>query len=573
MPSKKKAPPAPAVLLSEEDSTVTPTSSKQISAVTTCPANPVHDGVSNSGAADTLPHTKTVPLVRARGGGVRKKNKELLKEEKDEKDENIEGVAGHDGEAEDGKPPVMNTVVTRATSPPPTDTADMTSAIEMTEEHRLPQKTPRAKTARTTKSATSAGQKKATSSDTKEGTEPPVPVVRRGGKKGRIPAPPPLPNADDATATGSGSVRTTKYVFNAFESDNNRRLSKAYTSDDENVILRLNINNNCVDTAREDEDDSASCAPAALDETSYGLDDTLRPPIGCPKAFDEQAKSSFSSRPSVFEETEYIRCAKAAAALNNHHPTTTSSASPAFGPVMTTSGFQPGLARDTTDFVHSHPHQHLRQMRLLMEFEEKNKANEWPANTNVHCYWCCHRFHNHPYGIPLKYVNGRFSVQGCFCSLECATAYNFGNGGSLDEMWERYSMINMLAHRFREQRHRDHVESDHNKQEYRGGNLAMVRQAPHRLTLSMFGGHLSIEEFRAYCPSHRMTVVNFPPMMTLTQQVEEINDTDVQSTHKYVPIPSERIDRYQREIKLKRTKPLVNKNNTLINAMNIRYHS
>lgn len=385
----------------------------------------------------------------------------------------------------------------------------------------------------------------------------------------------------------NNAMKTTKFVFNAYDTTKHQQIAKSNTSDDENVILRLNVHDKDKDKCgtggtngqqqpeafRDDDEESSIMFDEGsfdADSQSYTYSSSAKKQMGkIPSAYDETSFSQFTSRPSIFEANE---------GFSHHHDNPHSGVMRHAAEDIGHPHVQPYLPLQGCQRPQLQPH--LRKMRLLMEFEEKNKANEWPANTNIHCYWCCHRFYNHPYGIPLKYVNNRFYVHGCFCSLECATAYNFGNGGSIDEMWERYSLINMMAHRLfenNESEENDHKENGHCDDTCTGGSrssaIGMVRQAPHRLALAMFGGHLSIEEFRSYCPSHRLTVINFPPMMTLTQQVEEINDTDVQSTHKYVPIPSERIDRYQKEIKLKRTKPLVNKNNTLINAMNIRYHS
>ena len=195
----------------------------------------------------------------------------------------------------------------------------------------------------------------------------------------------------------------------------------------------------------------------------------------------------------------------------------------------------------------------MKAIRLLMDFDEKCKNGEWPASTSVHCYWCCHRFKNVPIGIPLTYNEDicKFMVYGCFCSCECAAAYNLDSKESSDEVMTRHGFLNMLAREL--------------------GHQHLVRPAPSRLVLNMFGGPMSIEEFRERCHTSRLILVNFPPMMTVTQQVEEVNQRELRSEYRYIPIDSDRVDKYKEKIKLKRTKPLVNFKNTLDHTMNLKF--
>jgi hypothetical protein len=190
-------------------------------------------------------------------------------------------------------------------------------------------------------------------------------------------------------------------------------------------------------------------------------------------------------------------------------------------------------------------------VELLKDFEEKNKNNEWPQSTSIHCYWCCHKFEGAPFGIPLKYVNAKFHVYGCFCSLECAAAYNFDAKDSHDEIWERNNLLNFIGQKI--------------------GYGRRIKPAPSRLSLNMFGGHLSIKEFRDYCGTSKLININFPPMMTLTQQIEEINESDISNDFKYIPVDTDRINKYKEKIYLKRTKPINALENTLDHAMNLKF--
>lgn len=209
---------------------------------------------------------------------------------------------------------------------------------------------------------------------------------------------------------------------------------------------------------------------------------------------------------------------------------------------------------DTQDSSHEYGvRSTLRVVELLKDFEEKNKNNEWPSSTSIHCYWCCHKFDTAPVGIPVKYSNGKFFVTGCFCSLECATAHNLSGKESIDEIWERNNLTNFLSKTI--------------------GYKDMIKPAPNRLALKCFGGHLSIEEFRSFHNTNKLINVNIPPMYALTQQIEEINESDMSSDFKYIPIDNDRINKYKDKIKIKRSKPLNDYKNTLDHAMNLKFSS
>lgn len=199
------------------------------------------------------------------------------------------------------------------------------------------------------------------------------------------------------------------------------------------------------------------------------------------------------------------------------------------------------------------PKRMLKVIDLLKDFEEKNKNNEWPSNTTIHCYWCCCKFDNAPFGIPINFAKDNFEVYGCFCSLECAAAFNFKNNHNIDEMWERYNLINLLSRRL--------------------GYKKQVKPAPDRLALKIFGGFMDIDQFRSYTNLNRFINCNFPPMTSITQQLEEINEYDMKNDLKYIPIDNERIKKYKEKILFKRNKPLIDVKNSIESTMNLKYNS
>lgn len=201
------------------------------------------------------------------------------------------------------------------------------------------------------------------------------------------------------------------------------------------------------------------------------------------------------------------------------------------------------------------PDASLKVVYVLQDFEQKNKNKEWPMNTSIACYWCCHRFDCPPVGIPISYVEttNTFEVFGCFCSLECAAAHNFKSNDAVDEVWERNSLINLLGRRL--------------------GINRVIKPAPDRMCLKMFGGFMEIDQFRNYTGTYKVVNVNFPPMISLTQQIEEINEYELNPDLKFIPIDHERINKCKEKMVFKRSKPVLNEKTTIESSMSLKIAS
>jgi hypothetical protein len=178
--------------------------------------------------------------------------------------------------------------------------------------------------------------------------------------------------------------------------------------------------------------------------------------------------------------------------------------------------------------------------------ENKN----WIKKTNILCWWCCHSFENSPFGIPIKYKNNKFYVTGCFCSLECASSYNFYENNTIQDVWECYSLINLLSQ----------------KLEYKN----IIKLAPHKVSLKIFGGKLDIDEFRNFTNSNKIINTLDYPMIPSNQQLEEINYNTQNNMNNFIPIDENRLKKIEQKIKLSRSKPLNNNKNTLEHTMNIK---
>ena len=93
------------------------------------------------------------------------------------------------------------------------------------------------------------------------------------------------------------------------------------------------------------------------------------------------------------------------------------------------------------------------------------------------CWWCCHPWEGPEIHAPFKYdaLRKKFETKGRFCSFECAKSWIIEKSGP------RYGeMLSFMA------LYRKHV----------FGKSVQCFPAPKRECLQIFGGPLSIEEFR-----------------------------------------------------------------------------
>jgi hypothetical protein len=125
-----------------------------------------------------------------------------------------------------------------------------------------------------------------------------------------------------------------------------------------------------------------------------------------------------------------------------------------------------------------------------------------PAKTDVCCWWCTYTFDTIPVYIPELYNNNMYYVFGCFCSFNCANAYNLNLNDY--KVKERHSLLINMAITI----YKKNVEND-------------IFIAPQREILEKFGGPLSIAEYRknfkACTKEYRLIL---PPMASIIPVIE-----------------------------------------------------
>jgi hypothetical protein len=189
---------------------------------------------------------------------------------------------------------------------------------------------------------------------------------------------------------------------------------------------------------------------------------------------------------------------------------------------------------------------------ILYEFINCNNEKTWPEKTNINCWWCCHCFDNTPCSLPYKYKKEKFYVKGIFCSFNCAASYNFSLND--EDIYERYSLLNLM----------------YKKLYYR--KFIKINLAPPRESLKIFGGYLSIEEFRENCLNNdKIFSLIDPPLISIIPKIEESmnHNKNFEGGLKF-NVNENILQKTQDSLKLKRKKPINNPNNSLQTFMDLK---
>jgi len=184
--------------------------------------------------------------------------------------------------------------------------------------------------------------------------------------------------------------------------------------------------------------------------------------------------------------------------------------------------------------------------KLMVRFQDANREQTLPENTDVACFWDCHPFRGVPCVIPAGIEEDVWRVYGNFCCPECAAAYLFAERLDSHVQWERFALLNRL---------------------YAPGNSNTIRLAPARTVLRMFGGPMDIVDYRTSLADGRMRIdVMMPPMISIIQVMDTkpIDFYDASIKNNFIPWEMDRLNRPGAQgLRLRRSKPISEKENTL----------
>ena len=192
---------------------------------------------------------------------------------------------------------------------------------------------------------------------------------------------------------------------------------------------------------------------------------------------------------------------------------------------------------------------------LLVEYSNSTKTQELPLETTVACFWCCENFSGRPCIIPSHVIEDVWQVYGNFCTPQCAMAYLVSELLDTHTRWERIALLNRLYSTFINGR---------------------IYPAPSRETMKRFGGPISSEEFHSICDARRIRVdTHIPPMVSIlasidTKPIDFYETPHCTTSGSYqMPVVANVVQNDVKTLKLKRSKPLKDKESTLDSCLQI----
>ena len=189
---------------------------------------------------------------------------------------------------------------------------------------------------------------------------------------------------------------------------------------------------------------------------------------------------------------------------------------------------------------------------FLVQFKDSSEVKQLPMQSDAACFWCCHTFTHRPVVLPIRDTGEHLLVTGNFCSPECATSYLFDMRQDSHTRWEQFALLHRV---------------------YGDACQGTIYPAPTRNSLALFGGSLSIQEYRALIRSHKVRVdIHLPPMVSIlaTMDTKPIDFYDASLTKNVTETVKERLQKAEEVLRLRRTKPLKAFESTLDACLNLK---
>jgi hypothetical protein len=203
---------------------------------------------------------------------------------------------------------------------------------------------------------------------------------------------------------------------------------------------------------------------------------------------------------------------------------------------------------DTTQIaVEEKPIRAFQTLDTLIEYKHMNESKTLPQSVNAACFWCSGCFEGRPVVVPTHEEDGTYIVYGNFCTLSCGLSYLLNEHIDPQVRWERQS----LFHRMYKQ-------------------LTPIHPAPPRESLKLYGGSLSHEQYRSVIEKKQVRVdAHLPPVISILSTLDTKPIDFYETTFRNTTASLESMKSQEPGLRLKRSKPLKDKESTLDAVMNL----
>jgi hypothetical protein len=191
----------------------------------------------------------------------------------------------------------------------------------------------------------------------------------------------------------------------------------------------------------------------------------------------------------------------------------------------------------------------FRTIDVMLDYRVANETMSLPESTATACYWCCGQFDGRPVVLPTEEENGIYTVYGNFCTLPCGLSYLLQEHIDPQVRWERQA----LYHRMYKQ-------------------VTNIQPAPPKESLTMFGGTMSHDQYRDIISKQKLRVdLNNPPVVSILATLDtkpiDFYETSLRNTTTNTGVDI--MKPVEPGLRLKRSKPLKDKDSTLDAVMNL----
>ena len=193
-------------------------------------------------------------------------------------------------------------------------------------------------------------------------------------------------------------------------------------------------------------------------------------------------------------------------------------------------------------------------MDVMIEYHQANETNSLPTSVCSACFWCSGNFEGRPVVLPTQEEKGVYTVYGNFCTLSCSLSYLLHEQVDPQVRWERQALLHRMY-----------------------SQASAIHPAPPRESLKFFGGTLTYEQYRYIIMKKEIRIdSHLPPVISILATLDtkpiDFYETSFRNTSANGSV-MDVMKPVEPGLRLKRSKPLKDKESTLDAVMNLHVKS